>query len=138
MTRASANKVCSSAYFLGASCIRSLEKWSIIYTIYLGIRQERRLLDASPLTNTCSLLELIESIMHIIIQPPCACMLLYICIYAVLSPRPYIFQFQIVCFLTSLWEMALLHDTSMADFLLIRPNLLLQYVRSEWLSLRCG
>jgi hypothetical protein len=39
----------------------------------------------------------------------------------------------------SLWEMALLHDTSMSDFLLIRPNLLLQYVRSELQSLsRCG
>jgi len=38
----------------------------------------------------------------------------------------------------SLWEMALLHDTSVADFLLIRPNLRLQYVRSEWQSLRCG
>ena len=36
----------------------------------------------------------------------------------------------------SLWEMALLHDTSVADFLLIRPNLRLQYVRSEWSQIR--
>ena len=36
----------------------------------------------------------------------------------------------------SLWEMALLHDTSVADFLLIRPNLLQQYVRSEWSQIR--